>query len=134
MEINLKTFKYKCLIDLTIFWLKSLITLNGSAIIALVAFSGNIVSNELEYPQGLNCVFLCYIGGLISSVLQLGAVYLLELFKFEQRKKTFINITFCSALIFAFFSVCSFCWGSYQAINVFSSLTAPSEIIKINES
>lgn len=124
MEDSLNTAKYQSLIDLTIFWIKSLITLNGGAIISLLAFSGNIVSKQLEYPFGLNCVFRIYIWGLISSVLQLSAVYLLELFKLEQRKISYVITLFYLAIIFAIISSITFCVGSYQAINVFDTLAA----------
>lgn len=122
MEDSLNTAKYQSLIDLTIFWIKSLLTLNGGAIITLLAFSGNIVSKKLEYPRGLNCVFKIYIWGLIFSLLQLSVVYLLELFKFEQRKSCFIILFFYLAIFFAITSSMIFCLGSYQAINVFDTL------------
>jgi hypothetical protein len=113
--------------------IKSLILVNGGAIIALLAFLGNILPKGISSSEGMEWVFYNYFGGLTFALLSLVGAYsyqVAELRLFANR--TLLPLNFSGAVSTwlivnaarwsAVLSLICFCMGSYKAVGVFQSL------------
>ncbi|MCE3230502.1 MAG: hypothetical protein K0R52_430 [Alphaproteobacteria bacterium] len=119
---------FQSLIDLTIFSIKSLIAINGGAIIALLAFIGNILSKEIAYPLGISCALSWYCVGITSAILELMFAYFFQVFEIEggakfpclwHNRECFRYLAIASAAL----SLASFIVGSIKTVNTFSNFT-----------
>ncbi len=128
-EANLSSWKhvrdwelesFKAIIAFANITIRSLLLINGGALVALLAFFGNTWKDShsvivLSIPS-----MKAYLLGLVFAVLVSGVAYIAQHYFTRQQNKA--GITFqIIAIIFALISLGSFSCGSWHIANVFSN-------------
>ncbi|HXM73732.1 MAG TPA: hypothetical protein VN904_00540 [Chthoniobacterales bacterium] len=103
--------------------LKALLTMNGGASIAFLAFIGNAIKERAIQPEAggiLINAMQFFIAGTFATVCAFGTIFLTNCFSSIQWSKT-RNWMFGVTLTFGFFSLGFFVWASWRAIQGFTA-------------
>ena len=109
---------YKSLIQISVETMKLLALLNGGAVVALLAYLGNVSGKgasvpDMRFPMG------CYIAGLVSCGLTFFLSYLTQLCLYDESmglvKGQAHHVWLRMAFGFGLFSLTAFAVGSYFA-------------------
>lgn len=121
------TETFKSLITLSIEGFRYLALVNGGAVVALLAYLGNVAKNGTPVPD-LTSALTGFLVGLVACGIALFAAYLTQFFLLndllanknqeEQRHKWMVGVAAVAFVV----SLAAFCWGAREAVSAFSAL------------
>lgn len=121
---------YRSLISISVEGLKSIMLLNGGAIVALLAYLGQASSGP-RLAARVRCSIACFVIGLIAVSLAFVTSYMTQLTLYNQsinlqnykgpRHERYLWAT----VILAILSVISFAFGAFWAVNALSAGAVP---------
>lgn len=122
---NIRIAGFKEIIGFATLVIKSLILINGGALIALLTFFGNIAGKGHKIPNNISCPFMLFSCGLGFAILCAMFAYVFQSIEIEAGKATRLKLSWPLRIIscaLAVFSLVFFISGSFSSIKVFSSL------------
>ena len=81
---------YKSLMNIGLEALKVTFLLNGGAIVALLAFMGNVASKQKPISSDINFSIICFVIGLIFSAFSFVFAYIMQLRLYSETAVKFI--------------------------------------------
>jgi 1,4-dihydroxy-2-naphthoate octaprenyltransferase len=114
---------YKSMISISVEGIKTLVILNGGAIVALLGFLGQVANRGQQAPKAF-CPLGIFVAGLIFGCTCFFTSYFTQFTLFNEapgNKKPRSHMSWFSAtLIFAILSLASFAIGGFLSLRVFS--------------
>ena len=112
-----KSETYKSLITISIEGFKFCALANGGAVVAILAYLGNVASKTACRLPDMNSAMYGFLGGLVACGLAMIFSYLTQL-QLYQENKPHVGYLKCAIGLVAL-SVFGFAWGSLAALKAF---------------